>query len=173
MTGVIVGFTAFEGVPDNPSAHIATSLDGRVERGTRIVGATMPVSYVRSLERTATLVERHAPDWILGIGVAMRRQAAAFERFGTGYCGERADIDGDCGVSCDDVRPSGLPVDHLAELAGFGVSEDCGSYVCNGWLYGAIERFAPIPVGFLHVPPQGIDVAALLGAVVAPWPEVR
>lgn len=172
MKGLVLGFGAFRDVVDNPSARVARALDGCSKGDLTLIGAEMPVSYTRSLERTEELVALHRPAFILGIGVAVHRKQPEFERYGTGRCGNEPDVDGVCREACDESLASGLPIERLAESLGCGISEDAGTYVCNGWLHQAIARFAPVPVGFLHVPPEGVDPRALFAALVTVAPEV-
>lgn len=161
MKGLVLGFGPFAGVDVNPSEHLARSLDGRSTAGLSLVGAAMPVSYARSLQVTRDLVATHRPDWVLGIGVAVQRTVPQFERRGTGLGCDRPDVDGVCRDSADGEHLSGLPLDDLAQALGHPLSEDAGTYVCNGWLHQAIEALAPLPVGFLHIPPSGVDPDAL------------
>ena len=172
MTGLVVGFGAFREVTDNPSARLANALHGRSEGGLTIVGAELPVSYTRSIELTERLVVAHRPAFILGIGVAVSRDQPELERFGTGRCGNEPDVDGLCRPSSEGSLASGLPLERFAAELGCGISDDAGTYVCNGWLHQAIARFAPVPVGFLHVPSRGVDPRALFAALVTIAPEV-
>lgn len=165
MKGLVLGFGPFGEVLDNPSEHLAHALDGRHERGLELVGASMPVSYARSLTVTQALVDQHRPDWVLGIGVAVQRDQPMFERRGTALGCDRPDVDGICRPSGSGERLSGLPVDALSARLGEPVSEDAGTYVCNAWLHQAIERLAPLPVGFLHIPSRGVHPDALFEAL--------
>lgn len=161
----MIGFGPFGSVTDNPSEHLARALDGRSQRGLTLVGASMPVSYARSLHVTEQLVATHRPDWVLGIGVAVQRERPMFERRGTALGCDRPDVDGVCRPSAEGEHLSGLPVDALAAQLGHPVSEDAGTYVCNAWLHQAIARLAPLPVGFLHIPSSSVDPQALFEAL--------
>jgi hypothetical protein len=59
-----------------------------------------------------------------------------------------------------------IDVHRLALALGANVSDDAGRYVCNAWLYRVARGF-PAPVGFVHVPPSGLDPAILLAGLRA------
>jgi len=51
----------------------------------------------------------------------------------------------------------------MAREASIAVSDDCGTYVCNGWLYTCLGAFPEtLPLGFLHIPDTGWTVPGLL-----------
>ena len=172
-TVVVVGFGSFGDVTNNPSAAIAAALDGCVLDGVAIVGREMPVSYDRSIGLCALLLARTRAVALIGIGVAMDRSAVAVERYGRRpQASARLDVD-----HC--AAPGALPdgpdrveatVDcvRLAERLGVAISDDAGDYVCNSWLYQAAQRFT-VDVGFIHVPPLGMDSGSLLSAIASMW----
>lgn len=174
-TVVVVGFGAFGDVLNNPSAAIADALDGCVLNGVCVVGREMPVSHDRSLAVSELLVARTRAVALLGIGVAMDRSVVTVERMGRRPVrSSRLDVDHraepqnlDAGP---DVVASTVDCDRLAALLDASVGDDAGAYVCNSWLYQAVHRF-PIEVGFIHVPPLGLDSGRLLSAMAHLWGE--
>jgi pyroglutamyl-peptidase len=162
-----MGFGPFQGIDDNPASRLAEASDAA--SGTwRVVGRTMPVSYRRAVEETARWVARSQPDVVLGVGVAVRRTRPALERWGRGCFNPRQpDVDGRLpawgAVRRSVARASRLPVEEMARSAGIAVSEDCGTYVCNGWLFTCLVAFPEsLPLGFLHIPDTGWSVSGLL-----------
>lgn len=172
-TVIVAGFGSFEGVIDNPSSAIAQALDGCVLNGVSIIGREMPVSYRRSVEVCRMWVESAGAVGVVGIGVAVSRSAVTVERTGVLPVGDgRCDVDGEVGPVCaagsaPQVRAT-IDVDRLAELICAEVGDDAGQYVCNGWLYQAVTALK-VPVGFIHVPPNGLDSGKLLVALSALW----
>lgn len=173
----VLGFGPFGEVRDNPSARLARAAHGAEGGGWRIHGEPMPVSYRRSVEHTASVVAAHTPELVLGVGVAMGRSWVALERFGRAVARPLpADVDGQAppwrSRPSAPPRASRLPVDAMATAAGVRVSDDCGAYVCNAWLYTCLGALPEgLSVGFLHLPPQGWTVSGLLALLAAVRPS--
>ncbi|MCA9568732.1 MAG: hypothetical protein KC656_12860 [Myxococcales bacterium] len=171
MTVLVLGFGPFGEVSDNPARRLALFADGR-GTGVRIVGREMPVSYVRCLAVTLEAVAEVRPDVVLGIGVGRSRMGPEVELLARRAVSEHPDVDGLRGVlEGPDTLPSTLD---LADALGCERSTDAGTYVCNGWLYQAL-RHLTVPVGFLHVPPAGMDARRLVAALdtLRPPPSPR
>ncbi len=62
---------------------------------------------------------------------------------------------------------SNMDVERLAAALGAGVSTDAGRYVCNAWLYQVAAALPDRLVGFVHVPPAGVELARLLAGVAS------
>lgn len=172
-TVIVAGFGSFEGVIDNPSSAIAQALDGCVLNGVSILGREMPVSYQRSVEVCRMWLQSTGAVGVVGIGVAVNRSVVTVERTGVLPRGSgRCDVDGQTGPACAAGAvpsiQSTIDVDTLAEMIGAEVGDDAGNYVCNGWLYKAVTEL-DVPVGFIHVPPNGLDSGKLLLALSALW----
>ena len=172
-TVLVAGFGSFGDVVNNPSSAISEALDGCVLNGVQVVGREMPVSHDRSIEVCRLIVERTGAVALIGIGVAMNRTNVTVERTGCRPTpSERLDVD-HCGApkglapGPERVR-STVDCDQLAQLLGADVGDDAGDYVCNSWLYQAIRTFS-VDVGFIHVPPLGLDSGRLLGAIATMW----
>ncbi len=172
-TVVVVGFGSFEGVVNNPSSAAAEALDGCVLSGVAVVGREMPVSHDRSIAVCRMLLERTGAVALIGIGVAMSRNGITVERTGTRpKLSERLDVDHQPGPQelldgPERIRAT-LDCERLAELLGAEVGDDAGTYVCNSWLYQASGCF-DVDVGFIHVPPLGVDSGRLLNAIALMW----
>ncbi len=172
-TVIVAGFGAFEGVIDNPSAAIAEALDGCTIGELCVVGREMPVSYRRSVEVCRMWIQSTQAVAIVGIGVAVSRQRVTVERTGRrpGPSG-RPDVDGQTDPGCDEQLPptvtSTMDVGRMAEVLSADVGDDAGDYVCNGWLYQAVRQF-DVEVGFIHVPPNGLDTGKLLLGLHGLW----
>ncbi len=174
-TVLVVGFGSFEGVVSNPSAAIAEALDGCIFGGVRVVGREMPVSFERSIDVCRLWIEGTSAMAVIGIGVAMSRSEVSVEKRG---CCPQAD--GQLDVDHKTCAPveTGAPKEvqstvdaaRLAASLGAELSDDAGTYVCNHWFYRAVQDF-DIPVGFIHVPPNGLDTGALLRGIHEMWGE--
>ena len=170
---LIAGFGPFDGVIDNPSAALAEALDGCIYDGVAIVGREMPVSHRRSIEVCAMAKERTQPIAIIGIGVALSRSVVTVEGWAslpvdTG----REDMDGHVTPVLTSAgsprRQATIDSGLMAKLLEAELGDDAGDYVCNSWLYQAVDAF-DVPVGFIHIPPNGLDPAKLLRAVGRLW----
>ena len=170
---LIAGFGPFNGVMDNPAAAIAEALDGCIFGGVQVVGREMPVSHRRSIEVCTMAWGSTGFTAILGIGVALQRTEVTVEGWAsrpenTG----KEDADGHplpvLDAMSPDRRQATVDSARLARLLDAGLGDDAGDYVCNSWLYQAVGSF-DVPVGFIHVPPDGLDTAKLLRAVGQIW----
>lgn len=162
-TVLVMGFGPFLDVSDNPAQRLALAVDG-LHDGLRIVGRSMPVSYTRSVEVTLDAMADLDPVAVLGIGVARKRERAELEKVGRRQVCEIPDVDGCIGqLTGPDALPSSLPQPFVDAL-GCGVSDDAGTYVCNGWLHTVLQATGR-PVGFLHIPPAGFPPEVLTSAL--------
>jgi pyrrolidone-carboxylate peptidase len=114
-------------------------------------------------------------DVVLGVGVAVSRERVTVERTG-GQPGRelQADVDGGVTVHLPQQAPSQVQstveTDQLALHLNAVVGDDAGRYVCNAWLYQAVQQI-DVPVGFLHIPPTGLDTERLRYAIGQMWGE--
>lgn len=166
---LLTGFGPFLDVDDNPSAGIVRALHGRRIVGETVVGEVLPVSYERAPARTIALARALSPRLVLGLGVARGRDEASVECVGRRVVGATPDVDDRLPAALadgPDEVPASIDVRHLAEALGASLSTDAGRYVCNAWLYrvaGALR----VPVGFVHVPLEGVPVDTLQAAVTS------
>ena len=172
-TVLIAGFGPFDGVIDNPSSAMAEALDGCMFGGVTVVGREMPVSHRRSIEVCALAQADARAVAILGIGVALSRSSVTVEGWATRpeACG-REDVDGHELPVLTAAGPERLEAtvdsSQLAGLLAADLGDDAGDYVCNSWLYQAVTAF-DVPVGFIHIPPSGMDSAKLLRTLGQMW----
>ena len=166
---LVMGFGPFGDVLENPSSKLAEALHGTTAGPYRIAGMRMPVSYRRCVEVTASAVVRHSPDVVLGVGVAVLRSRPQLERFGRAHHGALLDVDqraADWRSSSHRQRPARLPLRLMCEAGGFELSDDCGSYVCNGWMYACLGMLPEqVRVGFLHIPRGGVSTEGVRQAL--------
>lgn len=169
---LVLGFGPFLEIADNPAAALARAVDGAMA-GLPVVGRVMTVSYARSLQETVDLVEELDPVLVLGVGVAANRTQVCVERIGrqAPRVG-RPDVDGQQWLLSDSERLAPaellatLDVQALARSVGGIVSDDAGRYVCNAWLYRVLHALGSTrPVGFVHLPPQGLAPERLLAGL--------
>ncbi len=89
------------------------------------------------------------------------------ERCARRTLGERRDVEGE--VLALPRGPLVLPVtvnaSRLAEALGTSLSDDAGDYVCNGWLYRVLRARPRARIGFVHLPPEGMEADLLRGAL--------
>ncbi len=137
-------------------------------RGLTILAHPMPVSHRRAHAEVLALVRAHRPVLVLGFGVAERRSTVQVERVARRRLGDRLDVDGERLALPRGPRVSSATVDceRLAGALDAELSDDAGDYVCNAWLYRMLRagRRAP-PVGFVHVPPEGLEAERLLAGL--------
>jgi pyroglutamyl-peptidase len=166
---LVTGFGRFPGVTDNPSGRAAAAVHGATVRGIPVVGLVLPVRWrigpLVAIEVARALDAR----LVLGLGVAAGRTAVDVETVAFRAIDGRPDAAGevrDLPPGPDEIRAT-LDVDRLAAALGARTSADAGRYVCNAWLYQVAAALADRPVGFVHVPPEGLSGETLLAGVAA------
>lgn len=168
---LVTGFGPFLDVSDNPSAKLAREIDGRRVAGETIVSHVLPVSFDRGPDEVLRLMRvLGEPKLVLGLGVARSRPRVNVERVGRRACVPTPDVDGvvleHLGDGPDEVRAT-IDVQKLAKALKADLSDDAGGYVCNAWLYRVTRGLPGVPVGFVHVPPSGLEPARLLAGIAA------
>jgi len=165
---LVTGFGAFPGVSHNPSGELARAVDGAEVDGVRVVGRVLDVSYTRGPREAIRLARSLGAALVLGTGVASSRSAVDVERRAVRAASGPADVDGRTrsGLRGPAIVEATIDVARLAAALGANVSDDAGRYVCNAWLY-RVARGCTVPVGFVHVPPAGLDRALLLAGLRA------
>lgn len=167
-TILLLGFSPFDGECVNPSECLVSRLDGETIAGRRVVGTILPVCFATTSERIGELLDRHAPQLVLGVGQAGGRAALSLERVALNLIDARiADDDGaqpvDEPVIADAPAAyfSDLPLKAIhARLRELGIpsalSLSAGSYVCNQAFFVLAYRLATrhpgVRGGFVHVP---------------------
>jgi pyroglutamyl-peptidase len=164
MTAVLVtGFGAFPGVPRNPSGELALAVDGAQLGEVAVVGRVLDVSYRRGPAEALRVARAIGATFVIGTGVASTRTTPEVERRASRAATGPVDVDGKTrsGLRGPPIVEATIDVPRFAAALGARVSEDAGRYVCNAWLY-RVALGCAAPVGFVHVPPEGLDPALLL-----------
>jgi pyroglutamyl-peptidase len=173
---LLTGFEPFGAYKDNPSAEVATALDGLAIGGETVRAAVLPVHHAQAAARVEALLDAHGPRAIVHLGLAGGRARIALERVAVNVMDfEIADNAGyrAAGEPCVAGGPaayfSTLPLEAmLAALAREGVpayvSSTAGTYLCNQTFYTTrhlLERRGlRTAAGFLHLPLSAAMVAA-------------
>lgn len=178
---LLTGFEPFGAHRINPSAQIASALDGALLAGARIRSVTLPVAsdHLESALRRALVATR--PDLVLALGLAAGRGALNVERVAVNVR-DFAIADNAGGQPIGEPVVPGGPAAYLATVpvrqmvtamraAGVPacVSDTAGTYLCNQALYmlchlAATWQESPFPgplCGFIHVPCLPEQVAAM------------
>lgn len=165
---LVTGFAPFGGEAVNPSQLIAQALHDRTIARHRIVGATLPTEFAKSLDALEDLLDRHKPDLVLAVGQAGGRAEISLERVAINLIDAR--IADNAGAQPVDIRVvdnapnayfSTLPI--KAMLAALqradipaALSHSAGTFVCNQVFYGLAHALARsrrrVRGGFVHVP---------------------
>ena len=172
---LVTGFSAFPGVPENPTEFLAGALDGRTVAGQALVGVVLPVTYEGLQARLRSLETEHRPDLVVGLGVAVGSERPRIEVLGVNEVGEQIDA---AGARAPNLGPGPrelqvtLPVHGICEVLGADRSTDAGRYLCNAWLYTAL-RDLQAPAVFVHVPMQAPTADHMARAIARLWTDAR
>lgn len=186
QTFLVTGFEPFGDWESNPSADVASALDGWIPaEGWIVRGRHLPVDLAR-LDGVLRAVTREVrPAAIVHVGLNGQSSQIAVERVGINVADFT--LPDNAGQTIQD-QPlvtgapaayfSTLPVRSIVgELVGAGIpahlSSSAGTYLCNAALYlslhaAAQQGSAVRRAGFIHIPPQPGQVAARRGA----WPSM-
>ena len=166
-TVLITGFEPFGGSRVNPSAQLATRLDGSRIWGRGVVAEILPVVFGDSVRQLQRHLHRHQPELVICLGLAGGRQKLSLERVAVNL--DEARIPDNAGQQPVDepVRRRGaaayfstLPIKAMHRAVDRGgwpveISNTAGTYVCNHVFYGLIHSLRRRPGvrgGFVHVP---------------------
>jgi len=163
---LLTGFEPFADAPANPSWD-AVELVSRTWRGEAdVVAARLPVEFGRAASEMRALVDAHAPDIVIAVGVAEGRTDVTPERIAVNLDDApipdnagRAPVDEPVVPGADAALWSTLPVKEIVAAireAGLPASASltAGSFVCNHVFY-ALQRALlgrASTSGFIHVP---------------------
>lgn len=135
-----------------------------------MVGVELPVRFLEGPDLAVAWARSCGARWVVGLGVASRRDRVSVERFATRATCGRPDIDGFAPPTCGDGPehvPASLDPVALARALDAELSDDAGGYVCNAWLYRVTLALPEARVGFVHLPPAGLAPEALRRALAA------
>lgn len=166
---LVTGFGAFPGVTDNPSARVVAEIHERRVLGVRVVGLVLPVRWRIGAEQAIAAARALDARAVIGLGVATGRTTVDVESRAVRATDERPDAAGEvCELpEGQDEQCATLDVDRLAAALGACISTDAGRYVCNAWLYQVAAALPDRPVGFVHVPPEGIAIERLVAGIAS------
>jgi pyroglutamyl-peptidase len=188
-TALVTGFEPYGGRSLNPSARLATALDGAQIGGLRLAGRTLPVSIQGLSERIDAWLDDLRPVVVIALGLWPGEPMIRLERYAVNLADfEIADNSGirlsDAAVAAGDATAlaSTLPLRAieralLAEGIPARLSNTAGTYLCNATLYGLLrairERGLDIPCGFFHLPYLPEQVAEMLSEARAGRLEIN
>jgi pyroglutamyl-peptidase len=170
---LVTGFGPFPGAPENPTEALVRALAAEAADsfGAKALRAVvLPTEYRRSWTALRGLYARFRPDVVMHFGMSGKADAIMIERLGR--CRTAADvpdaaghapISGRARRSGPDTLAATLPVEAilaalLAAKIPAALSDDAGAYVCNATLYRSLQAArGDRLVGFVHVPPSGVN----------------
>jgi len=172
---LVTGFEPFAGFGRNPSAEIATALDGTAIDGCPVVGRVLPVTLDgldAALERALSGID---PRAVVALGLAAGAPAICLERVAVNLAdftmpdnaGLRA-RERKLDPAGPDARVSRLPLRAIREaLLARGIparlSNSAGTYLCNAAMYRLLGRLPQdVPAGFIHLPHLPAEAARLM-----------
>ena len=164
---LVTGFEGFGGRKDNPSAEVATALNGTGFENSIVVSRVLPVTNHDLQSNLIKLLEELKPAVVLCLGLSAGESVVRIERLAANY--SRFDIADNAGERyCGCVVADGpaayettLPVDAmLAAVNRCGIparlSNSAGAYLCNALMYHALHYSvtskADYISGFVHLP---------------------
>ncbi len=178
-TILITGFEGYGGRADNPSAEVASALDGESFGQSTVVGRVLPVTNHNLRENIIGLIDVHRPEVVLCLGLAPGEKMIRLERLAANYSRfEIRDNSGDTyeGPVVKDgpaAFDSTLPLDGvLAAVLECGIparlSNSAGTFLCNAIMYHTLEYCSgELPgtrCGFVHLPYMPSQVSHLISA---------
>lgn len=181
MKVLLTGFEPFGGDEVNESWEAVRAVPSRIGSDLDVRTARLPVAFDAGLQECRRLVDHHAPDVVVLVGLAAGAEAIRLERVAINVIDARiADNRGASPVD-EPVVPGGpaayfstLPLKAVAGAlrdAGLPalVSNSAGTYVCNASFYAVQHHLADRPEvrsGFVHVPRDTVVDIASLGAAI-------
>lgn len=164
-TVLVTGFEPFGGDAANPSGDAVLALADTFHGPGRLVTEVLPVTFAGAGARMRALIDAHAPDVVLAVGLAGGRDRVGVERVAVNLVDARIpDNAGTQPIDEPSVAGAGagafttLPAKAIvAAVQAAGIpaelSHSAGTFVCNHVFFTALDA-APggTAVGFVHVP---------------------
>ena len=167
MKVLVTGFEPFGGEKLNPSLESVKLLEDTIS-GAKIIKASIPVVFKKSLDRLEELILNERPDVVICVGQAGGRFEITVERIAINLDDARiSDNDGNRPVD-EKIHGDGknayfsnLPIKAMVEemkshMVPASISNTAGTYVCNHIMYGLLylveKKYPNIRGGFIHVP---------------------
>jgi pyroglutamyl-peptidase len=172
---LVTGFEPFGGFGRNPSAEVATALDGTTVASLPVVGRVLPVSLDALDGALAAALDGVDPAAVVALGLASSEAAIRLERVAVNLAdfpipdnaGQQA-RERKLEPGGPDARATRLPVARIRErLLAAGIparlSNSAGTYLCNAAMYRLLGRLpAAVPAGFIHLPHLPAEAARLM-----------
>lgn len=182
VKALITGFAPFAGHDSNPSWEALVASPGAFAN-LESRSLLLPVSFTSAFVELEKAIEEFAPDLVICVGLAEKRDHVCLERVAINLADARIpDNDGN--------QPLDLPIDYSAPNAYFSnmpvkkiirslemaaipakVSETAGTFVCNQVMFKLLHLIAvkkpALMGGFVHVPctPQMLDLSSGLSGL--------
>ena len=161
QTVLITGFKPFAGRPINGSETLARSFEGEEIAGHQVIVKSIDVAWGAPEQFLPEWQAEYSPSAVVGLGegsgAVLRLESVGFNR------AEGIDESGNEPPHAPCLDPEG-PQSRQSTLqfspkdngtsAPWEFSEDAGTFLCNNWLYTALDLFS-VPTGFIHLPIQG------------------
>jgi pyroglutamyl-peptidase len=167
MKILVTGFEPFAGETKNPSLEAIHQLPDKIEN-TKIVKASIPTVFRKSIETLKECLEKEKPDVVISVGQAGGRSEITIERVAINV--DDASIpDNEGNLPKDQVifedgenaYFSNLPIKKIVETIKeckipASISNSAGTYVCNHLMYSLLyfinKKYKNVRGGFIHVP---------------------
>ena len=176
---LITGFEPYGDWSSNPSADVASALHEHQSTTLTITSAVLPVVLENLRARIEALLDAHAPDVVICLGLHPGAATLRVERVGLNVADfVRPDNAGEQTRNAELVAgaphalPASIPVhsigaSQLERGIPATVSNSAGTYLCNAALYQSLHiaaaRTAEPLCGFIHLPFSPAQVARLMG----------
>jgi pyroglutamyl-peptidase len=175
---LLAGFEPYGGRSVNPSARLASSLDGERVGDLVVAGRVLPVALAGLGRRVEELLDETRPALVIALGLWPGEAMIRLERYAMNLADfaipdNRDARHEDMPVSRDGAvaLAASLPlraIEHDLLAAGIPaqLSTTAGTYLCNATLYHFLAALArrgtAIPCGFIHLPYLPEQVAEMM-----------
>lgn len=166
MKILISGFEPFNGLKENPSELLVSSLNNN-KLDFNIVSTILPVSFETSFPQLKSIIDETQPDFIVCFGVATTRSKISIERIAINHMDSSIPDNDGLTPHNQKISPEGpdglfssLPIQNMFQACSqlgveCEVSYSAGTYVCNHLMYQVLNYglHQNFKAGFVHIPP--------------------
>lgn len=174
---LITGFEAYGGRQGNPSAEIATALNGITVGNASIEGVVLPVVNHQLQSTVSALIDTIQPVAVIALGLCPGEAMIRLERLAANY--SSFNIPDNAGDRYTGAVVEGAPAayettlplqDIQKALLAAGIparqSNTAGTYLCNAMMFSVLHHCAQsgldCPSGFVHLPLMPSQVCQLM-----------
>lgn len=165
-TILLSGFEPFDGMSDNASEKLISSLENVRLKKVKIETIILPVSFERSYQELELAILKYHPDIVISFGVSRKRECVGLEKIAINWAdGKLKDNDG-VQMNCKKIVSSGpdgifstLPIEKIKSKVfesdqDVAISFSAETYVCNSLMYKTLYKLRDqdIDYGFIHLP---------------------